>query len=85
MALSTRPLDKSQHRLQCATSGGSHLVLRRQYLQGVEIVLIFVVGPWQTYVPTTLRYCSINGFVSFVAGSGKSILWYADSLCFWPR
>src|SRR5712671_27527 len=84
MALSAGSVHKSQRRLQCATSGDSHLVFRRQYLQGVEIFPIFLMGPWQTFVSIILRNSNIHGFLSFIAGSGKSILWYANSLLFVP-
>jgi len=71
MAFSTRSVHKSQHRLQCPASGASHLVLRRQYLQGVEIDPIFLVGPWQTYVPMTLRNYDIHDFRVFRSWLGQ--------------
>jgi hypothetical protein len=55
MALSTRSFHKSQHSLQCPTSGDSHLVLWQWYLPGVEIDPITLVGERKTYVHLNFR------------------------------
>jgi hypothetical protein len=63
MALSTGPLDKSQHCPQHPTRGDINLVLPGWHLQRMDINSFSLVDPWETYVllsvdyPTLLDFC----------------------------
>ena len=49
-----------------------------QQIQQVEEEQFVIVDLWQSYVsPLVNLYVTVNVFPGFLAGSGKSILWYA--------
>ena len=45
----------------------------------MEVVSFSLVSPWQTHVPFPLHYSHILLTFIFVAGSGKSVLWFVIS------
>jgi len=62
--------------VQYSASRNGNLVTWKQYLQGMEVYWLSFVDPWETYVPLIFTVCDLLISPGFVAGSGKSILWF---------
>ena len=53
------------------------MVLLREYLQAMELRWFIIVDTWKTCVPLLLYLIAILDYLVLVAGSGKSVLWFA--------
>jgi len=74
MALSTGPLDKSQHCPQHPTRGDINLVLSGWHLQRMDVNSFSLVDPWERtfFFPSIILH---SWTFVFIAGSGKSVFW----------
>ena len=61
------------------------MVLRRKYIQPMEVYGIFLVGTRKTCVTHRLTKSQFLISFNFVAGSGKSVLWFVLSRRFQLR
>jgi hypothetical protein len=83
MALAIRPIYESQYRMQRPSQGNGELVFRGKDLRGMEVTRFRVatLDSWETCVP--VPFCRLPPpNVFFVAGSGKSILWFVEPSLF---
>jgi hypothetical protein len=68
--------------MQNSSRWDSNVVYPRQHLPGLEEEWLPIMGAWKSYASQALStIVPINSFLDFVAGAGKSIMWYAVSLC----
>jgi hypothetical protein len=78
MVLSSRPIDESQHRVEGLSCRISHVALWARRIRRMDVNRFPPMGPWKAYAPLTLpSQLAPEGFPVCLAGSGKSIIWFA--------
>jgi len=53
------------------------MVFRGKYIQSVEIYWLFLVGTRKTCVILDLHHATTPDHLTSIAGSGKSVVWFA--------
>ena len=87
MALASRSIYESLYRMQRSSQGNGEMVLRGKDVSGMEVnrFRLASLDSWKTCVPLSHSAARRNLITLFVAGSGKSILWFVEYLPFFVK